>query len=309
MNHSSSLFISKDKKEGSASLRNARDRLLILLRIKGISRRMLQQLRKIDPHLQSIFTSSSKDIQHLFQIPEKKAIHIYRQIQHPEHILRAIEQDKHIASIMTIMDKEYPTALVHIPDPPLALFAIGDQSLLKSTMSISVIGTRKPSSEGKDKLNFIITPLIEAGYVIVSGLAYGIDRFAHERTLEYGGKTIAVLGSGFRHMYPRDHLDLCKEIARKGLVLSEYAPDVRPQKYHFPERNRIISGLTKGTLVVEAMERSGTLITVDQALEQGKEVFAIPGSPLHPQTIGCHRMIQDGAKLVISAADILEEWN
>lgn len=291
------------------SLKKARDRLLVLLRTKGISRRMLQQIRKMDPQLQSIFNISSKDIHHLLQIPEEKANHIYEQIQYPHETLRAIEQDKQVATIITIMDKTYPTALQSIPDPPLALYTVGDISLLTSTKSISVIGTRHPSHEGKAKLSHVVTPLIEAGYIIVSGLAYGIDRFAHERAVESNGKTIAVLGGGFHHLYPREHVQLCRHIARTGLVISEYAPNVRPKKEHFPERNRIISGLSKGTLVVEATERSGTLITVDQALEQGRDVFAIPGSPLIPQTKGCHRLIQDGAKLVMCAEDILEEWN
>lgn len=290
-------------------MKEARDRLLILLRTKGVSRRTIQQIRKIDPHLKSIFHLTSIDIHHLFQISKKKSSHIYQQIQQSNHVFQRIEQDKRVTKIITWMDKEYPVSLRSIPDPPLALYATGDISLLSVDKSISVIGTRKPSNQGKDKLNYIITPIIKAGYTIVSGLAYGIDKFAHERTLECAGKTIAVLGGGFHHLYPREHLHLCKQIAQTGLVLSEYAPNVRPQKYHFPERNRIISGLTKGTLVVEATERSGTLITVDQALDQGKEVFAVPGNPLHPQTTGCNQLIQDGAKLVISAEDILDEWN
>lgn len=290
-------------------MKEVRDRLLILLRTKGVSRRTIQQIRKIDPHLQSIFHLSSIDIHHQFQLSKKKSSHIYQQIQQADSVFQLIEQDKRTTKIITLMDKEYPDSLRSIPDPPLALYAIGDISLLSVDKSISVIGTRKPSNQGKDKLHHIITPIIKAGYTIVSGLAYGIDKFAHERTLEYTGKTIAVLGGGFQHLYPRAHLSLCKQIAHSGLVLSEYAPNVRPQKYHFPERNRIISGLAKGTLVVEATERSGTLITVDQALDQGKEVFAVPGNPLEPQTTGCNRLIQDGAKLVISAQDILDEWN
>lgn len=294
--------------KGSVRLKNTRDRLLILQRIKGISRKKLHQLREVDPLLQSIFTLSSNDIHQLLQVPQKKATEIYAQLQQKEKIQQLIKQDEEIAIILTIEDGLYPHSLMNIPDAPLVLYAIGDLSLLQTTKLISVIGTRKPSSEARNKLNYVITPLIESGYVIVSGLAYGIDSFAHERALEYGGKTITVLGSGFHHIYPKQNIALCRQIARSGLVLSEYAPHTRPRPFHFPERNRIISGLSMGTLVIEATERSGTLITVDQALDQGREVYAVPGSPLIPQTKGCHQLIQDGAKLAMNATDILEDW-
>src|SRR5699024_7788905 len=159
------------------------------------------------------------------------------------------------------------------------------------------------------KLVHIVSPLIKQKWLIVSGMAYGIDGMAHDLTLRHDGATIAVLGGGFYHVYPKTHIHLFNEIVKKGLVISEYPPYQRPQKYHFPERNRIISGLTKGTLVIEAMERSGTLITVDQALEQGKEVYAVPGSPFIRETAGCHKIIQEGAKLVAKFTDIVEEWN
>src|SRR5690625_3753192 len=139
-------------------------------------------------------------------------------------------------------------------------------------------------------------------------MAKGIDSYAHKLALGHKGNTIAVLGGGFNHIYPKQNSMLYKQISEKGLVISEYPPHIPPKRYHFPERNRIISGLSFGTLVIEATERSGTLITVDQALDQGREVYAVPGSPLIPQTKGCHQMIQDGAKLVINADDIREDW-
>lgn len=289
-------------------MKQTRDRLLILQRITGLSRQKLHQLREVDPLLTSIFTLSSYDIQDLLHISQQQSTRIYQQLQQKEAIWRQINQDEKIATIITIEDDIYPNTLRNIPDAPLVLYAIGDLTLLQSPMILSVIGTRKPSQEARDKLHPIITPLIQADYVIVSGLAYGVDSLAHKLTLDCNGKTIAVLGSGFKHIYPKENIGLCRQIARKGLILSEYAPDIRPEKHHFPERNRIISGISQGTLVVEATERSGTLITVDQALEQGKEVFAIPGSPLLKQSVGCHKMIQDGAKLVMCAADVHEEW-
>src|SRR5699024_4115044 len=276
--------------------------------MRGLSRTKLHYLRKVDPCLSSIFSMLPQEIQSFLHITPQKAVSIVYQLQHQEDIKKTVSHDQLIANIVTIEDELYPEILRDIPDAPLVLYTIGNIRLLQDSLSLSVIGSRKPSNEAKPKLNHIITPLIKAGYVIISGLAYGVDSLAHERALAYNVKTIAVLGGGFRHIYPKANIPLCRQIAREGLILSEYAPNIRPKKHHFPERNRIISGLGRGTLVVEAMKRSGTLITVDQALEQGKDIFAIPGSPLVKQTIGCNQLIQDGAKLVINANDIHEEW-
>src|SRR5699024_12422975 len=185
-----------------------------------------------------------------------------------------------------------PSHLRHIKDPPFVLYALGNTSLVNELHSLSVIGTRAPTEEAYMKTKQIISPLIKKACVIASGMAYGIDSMAHEITLQLGGRTIAILGSGFEYIYPRSNRALFHQIVAKGLVLTEYPPTMPARKYHFPESNRIISGITKATLVIEAKERSGTLITVDQALDQGKDVYAVPGSPLVEQTVGCHRMIQ-----------------
>lgn len=237
----------------------------------------------------------------------KKSIAIYRDIRDATFINDNRGDEKNI-TIITEEDETYPDSLRVIPDAPLVLYLVGDVTLLQSEFMLSVIGARRPSEEAFQKLSHITTPLIEAGWIIVSGLAYGIDSFAHQLTVRRNERTIAVLGGGFFHIYPKAHIPLCRRIAKDGLLLSEYPPSVQPRKHHFPERNRIISGISKGTLVVEAAEKSGTMITVDQALEQGKDIYAIPGSPLIPQTIGCNRLIQDGAKLVTNATDIIEEW-
>ncbi|WP_245844009.1 DNA-processing protein DprA [Oceanobacillus rekensis] len=212
-------------------------------------------------------------------------------------------------NIITIVDESYSPMLNTINDAPLVLYAVGDTSLLSYNPALSVIGTRSPSVEASRKMELIVNPLVKENWLIVSGMAKGIDSLAHKIALGHKGKTIAVLGGGFQHIYPKQNISLYHQIAKNGLVLSEYPPDIPPARYHFPERNRIISGLSFGTLVIEATERSGTLITVEQALEQGREVFAVPGSPIYPQTKGCHLMIQDGAKLVQEPMDILEEWN
>ncbi|WP_408010978.1 DNA-processing protein DprA [Pseudalkalibacillus sp. A8] len=206
-----------------------------------------------------------------------------------------------------MFDTEYSSLLREIFDPPLVLYIKGDKALLTGRRILSVVGTRDASLNGHRSLEKILTPLIEKGWTIVSGLAFGIVIAAHRQAIASGGSTIAVLGSGFHHVYRREHTDIARNIASSHLLVSEYPPDRKPAKWQFPMRNRIISGLSRGTLIIEAREKSGSLITGDQALQQGREVFAVPGSILEPRTRGTHYLIQQGAKLTTSAEDILEE--
>lgn len=288
-------------------LKSTRYRLIHIYRAKGIGRATIRKFLQQDPTLESIYKMSPKKLSLQFAIPLKNATLFYQSLQDVE-LKQKVIQDLKTYKIITLFDTYYPTALRTINDAPLVIYAIGDLSLLERKPSLSVIGTRNPSKEAKSKTELIIKPLIHEKWVIISGMAKGIDGFAHEITLSHKGKTIAVLGGGFDYIYPREHLSLFNRITKEGLLLSEYPPDTRPAKYHFPERNRIISGLAFGTLVIEAMERSGTMITVEQALDQGRDVFAVPGSPLIPQTKGCNLLIQDGAKLTKSADDIREDW-
>ncbi|WP_235182548.1 DNA-processing protein DprA [Gracilibacillus boraciitolerans] len=209
--------------------------------------------------------------------------------------------------VITIFNQKYPSSLKVIPDPPLVLYLHGDSTLLSYSPNLSVVGTRHPSVNALSIMKNLLIPLFQYKLVITSGMAIGIDGFAHQLALQHQSPTIAVLGGGFDHIYPKEHQSLYQQISKENLIISEYPPNQPPQKYHFPERNRIISGLSFGTLVIEAKKRSGTLITVDQALEQGKEVFAVPGSILAETSSGCNQLIQDGAKLVLSSNDILEE--
>ncbi|MFD1018169.1 DNA-processing protein DprA [Thalassobacillus hwangdonensis] len=261
----------------------------------------------VDPSLNLFFTLSSKSLSETLQIPLKRATLIYHEL-HDETYRRLMETSMNKYSITAFLDADYPALLKCIPDPPLVLYLNGDPSLLHTMPSISVIGTRRPSKDAFDTMNHLLPPLIKHGWVIVSGMAVGVDQFAHQLSMRYDGKTIAVIGSGFEHIYPKSNTTLYHRIADSHLVVSEYPPHVKAQRHHFPERNRIISGLTFGTLVIEAKARSGSLITVEQALEQGREVFAVPGSILNPQSEGCHQMIQDGAKLVRNTYDIIENY-
>ncbi len=208
------------------------------------------------------------------------------------------------AFVLDVRQTDYPAALRALPQPPPVLFVRGRRELLDRP-SLAVVGTRQYSIYGRDATVSFVVGLVRAGYVIVSGLARGIDSVAHQTALEVGGETIAVLGSGLDVAYPAEHHDLAEMIAEHGCLLSEFPPGTRPRKHHFPQRNRIISGLARALLVVEAAERSGALITAQYALEEGKEIFAVPGPIHNPTSRGTNRLIQDGAALVMSVADLL----
>jgi len=198
----------------------------------------------------------------------------------------------------------YPTTLCNLPQPPAILYLRGRLELL-SRPGIAVIGTRAHSVYGRDATVSFVVGLVRAGYTIVSGLARGIDGIAHRTALEVGGDTVGVLGTGLDVPYPPEHDELIEAVAQRGCLVSEFPAGTPPRKYHFPRRNRIISGLARGVLVVEAPERSGATITAGYALEEGKEVFAVPGPIHNPTSAGTNRLIQEGAALVTSAADIL----
>jgi DNA processing protein len=205
---------------------------------------------------------------------------------------------------LEIEQPDYPEALRVLPQPPPVLYVRGRLELL-SLPGIAVIGTRAHSVYGRDATVALVVGLVRAGYTIVSGLARGIDGIAHTTALEIGGDTIGVLGTGLDVPYPPEHEELIQAVADRGCLVSEFPDGTPPLKYHFPQRNRIIAGLSRGVLVVEAPESSGAMNTAQHALEAGKEVFAIPGPIHNPTSAGTNRLIQEGAALVTSAADIL----
>jgi DNA processing protein len=210
--------------------------------------------------------------------------------------------------VLTLGDPLYPAALLETADPPLLLYAQGRLDLL-GTPALAVVGSRNPSAQGVDNARAFATHLSQAGLTIVSGMALGIDGAAHAGGLAGRGSTVAVVGTGLDRIYPARHKALAHRIAKEGLLLSEFELGMPPLPENFPQRNRLIAGLSRGTLVVEAALPSGSLITARQALEAGREVFAIPGSIHSPQSRGCHALIKQGAKLVDSADDILGELN
>jgi DNA processing protein len=212
--------------------------------------------------------------------------------------------DRHV---LTLADPRYPAELLQMADPPVMLYVMGRPEVLHHPQRLAIVGSRNPTPQGEANAHQFARALGEAGVCVVSGLALGVDGAAHTGALDGGAPTIAVVGTGLDRVYPRRHLALAQRIAATGAIVSEYPLGTAPLAAHFPQRNRIISGLSQGTLVVEAAVQSGSLITARLAAEQGREVFAIPGSIHAPQSRGCHLLIRQGAKLVESAQDILED--
>ncbi len=203
-------------------------------------------------------------------------------------------------------DDYYPEPLAAIYDPPPVFYYKGALERL-TPLAVAAVGTRRPTDYGERATAYICEPLAEAGVAVVSGMARGIDACAHRAALKVGGVTVAVLGCGADVVYPPENKGLYQEICANGVVFSEFPPSTRPEAQNFPRRNRIISGLAAGVLVVEAGEASGALITANHAADQGREVFAVPGSIFSPTSDGCRRLIAGGAKAVGSAREVLEE--
>lgn len=220
-----------------------------------------------------------------------------------EQDLRWLEQPDN--ALLCLDGSGYPPLLREIPSPPPVLFIRGDPALL-SQPQLAVVGTRNPTNEGRRTAREFAAHLTRAGLVITSGLALGIDAEAHRGALQHG-HTVAVMGTGPDRLYPARNRDLARQIMEQGVLVSELPPGTPPSAENFPRRNRIISGLSLGTLVVEAATQSGSLITARLAAEQGREVFAIPGSIHNPMARGCHALIRQGAKLVETGGDIIEE--
>src|SRR5712672_2367347 len=239
-------------------------------------------------------------------VPEAVAAGILERSSAPEveKALRWAAQTEH--KVLTLADTDYPKQLLEIADPPALLYVAGNAMLLSSP-ALAVVGSRNATPQGLKNAQSFARTFSEAGLVIVSGLAIGVDSAAHSGGLEGRGSTIAVLGTGIDIVYPRRNESLAQEISLRGALVSEFPLGTPPNPGNFPRRNRLISGLARGCLVVEATLDSGSLITARLAAEQGREVFAIPGSIHSPLSKGCHALIKSGAKLVESADDVLAE--
>lgn len=285
----------KDAPDTEESLRH----WLALLRAPGIGPSTLLPLIEEFPEPEALFRSRASII------PEKLA----RYLKNPDW--EAVESDQDWLNqpdnhLLPINSPDYPELLREIPDPPVALFVHGNLSAL-SLPQLAMVGSRNPTNNGRQTAKDFAAFLSHSGLAITSGLATGIDAASHEGALLDGGVTLAIAGTGLDRVYPAKHRQLAHQISEHGALISEFPLNTPPRPGHFPRRNRLISGLSVGTLVVEAALKSGSLITARMALEQGREVFAIPGSIHNPLAKGCHALIRQGAKLVETAGDILEE--
>lgn len=229
-----------------------------------------------------------------------------KSIAYAKSVLRFCEKNGY--RIMTINDDDYPERLYNIPDPPRLLYIAGELPPMDGVLALALVGTREPTEYGLSVSERFARELSGEGAVIVSGMARGIDGAAHRGALKAGGKTVAVLGNGLDRAYPSEHEELMLSIMKHGAVVTEYPPGSEPKGEHFPRRNRIISGLSHGVIVVEAPRRSGSLITMDIALEQGRDVFAVPGNVDDPKSIGSNLAIVEGAKIVTQPFDVLQEY-
>ncbi|MFO7594083.1 MAG: DNA-processing protein DprA [Pseudomonadota bacterium] len=269
---------------------------LALLHVKGVGPVQYRQLLQQAGSPKALFESPPEALKQALLHPDREAV---------ETALEWLNQPG--CHILTLDDPAYPPQLKEIHDAPPLLFVRGDPNQLVNPQ-LAMVGSRNPGVVGRETAHDFARSLAAAGLVVTSGLAQGIDTAAHRGALDGGGHTVAVFGTGLDRVYPAKNRQLAHTIVEQGgCLVSEYPPGTEPLPANFPRRNRIISGLSLGTLVVEAALRSGSLITARYAAEQGREVFAIPGSIHNPLARGCHQLIRQGAKLVETAADILEE--
>lgn len=267
-----------------------------------------QKLLKHFKTVENLYNATKEELIQISGIGEKTAeiilnknikLNVYK---HIEYML------KNNIEIISIEDKEYPSLLKQIYDAPISLYIRGDKSILNNN-ALAIIGCRECTDYGRNITKSLAYYIAKNKITIVSGLAKGIDGIAHKGALLAGEKTIAVLGNGLDTIYPAENMALAKEILQKGgAIISEYPLGERPQRQNFPERNRIVSGMSKGVIVVEAKKKSGTLITVDFALEQGRDVFVVPGNINSETSEGTNDLIKQGAKLITNYEDVLEEY-
>lgn len=284
-----------------------RERLILLNLIPEVGS---TRLRKLIDHFESLEQLSKASPQEYQQIAgislsfaQRLASGLKNEKLLTEEIVRAKQEE---VRLVTLADLEYPEMLRTIPDPPLTLYVKGHLSSLNEA-SIAIVGSRRASLYGLQTAERLASDLALRGLNVISGLARGIDGAAHRGALKAGGYTLGVLGSGFSCFYPKEHEELAKAMTQQGAVISEYPMRMAPLPHNFPRRNRIISGLSLGIVIVEAASRSGALITCDCALEQGRSVFAVPGPIQAITSQGTNRLLQEGAKLITRVEDILEE--
>jgi DNA processing protein len=284
------------------------ERLLVLNSIEEIGFKRLNELKENFDSIEKIFAAAQKaPLKKYANQNLSKLLSKIKQAQNKFDLSREHAQiQQEGIKILSVFRKDYPQILREIPGPPIILYLKGE-ILARDKYALAIVGSRRASHYGLQVAENLAAELASRGITVVSGMARGVDSAAHRGALRAGGRTLAILGSGLLNIYPRENKKLSEEISQSGAVISEFPLKSAPLARHFPRRNRIISGLSLGVVVVEAAKTSGALITADFALEQGREVFAVPGQTSSPTSAGTHRLIKQGAKLVESADDILEE--
>lgn len=267
--------------------------LLKLKLQKGIGYvKLLTIAQKMDANLEI----SIEEIEQM-DLPEKLIQACLRTFKDPD-LERLKKQIYQQSEVISFFDDEYPEKLRQMYRPPLVLFSRGDLSLLQKEI-ITIVGSRYPTNYSKNVINRLVPNLLEQNYVIASGLAKGVDALAHQAVLNNEGRTIAVVGNGLNYSYPKQNCDLQKEITQKGLLISEYLPDTPPRPFRFPERNRILAGLSTGVIVTEAKEKSGSLITASIALQENRDIYAVPGPITSQLSAGPNQLIEAGATPIV----------
>jgi len=256
-----------------------------------------------------IYNFSASDFIKKCELTEKISNNLVVYLKDKEYLLKERELiEKHKINVLTILDQEYPDILRQIHQPPIILYAKGE-AFVPNAKRLAIVGSRRADSYAQDVVNTLVPVLVSNNWEIVSGGALGVDTMAHKATVKSKGKTIVVLGSGFLNFYPESNKELFENIIfNGGIIVSPFSLNTPPDKGTFPARNRIISGLSHGCVVVRAAQKSGALVTAHCALDQGRQVFSVPGSVHDDLSAGCHALIQEGAKLVHTPRDILEEF-
>ena len=283
---------------------DARAEAWATLQLCGVAPRPLVELLRAFGHPEAVLAATPAQRRNVVAAASANALEIEPPPERLAATLAWLDEPGH--SLVAWDDADYPRALLEIGDPPPVFYCLGERRYLGTT-SLAIVGSRNATPQGCANAEAFAASLSAAGITIVSGLALGIDAAAHRGALPHPGSSVAVVGTGLDRVYPARNRDLAHELAAHGAIISEFAPGTPPLPGNFPRRNRLISGLARGTLVVEATVSSGSLITARLANEQGREVFALPGSIHSPFSKGCHKLIRDGAKLVETAQDILDE--
>lgn len=287
-------------------LTDAERRLLALHYVFPVPLNRLNRLYGIDPNLEKLYVYKAVELAHILKISVSKASqlkdNLHRNADTPYEEL----YERNAITPIPFSNPLYPDHLRILIDPPAVLYAKGDYTLLAKQFKVAIIGSRKATVYSKEAMTLIVPPLVENGAVIVSGLATGADTMAHVAALKFGGKTIAVLGHGLFHLYPKENRALAEKIALNHLLITEYPPYVKPERWTFPMRNRIISGLSDAVVVTESAEKSGTMSTVEHALDHGKDIYAVPGPITSLLSVGPNSLLDEGASPLWNGFQIVE---